>query len=384
MAVEVGILLISVILAPIVIYLVWSSNFYQQRSEVKKLSGSDGRTNAKKPGKAPSSKPQKKKASAPVTKDSKAPYTHSWLLSTLKGHTGMITDMDISPNGKYLATSCEDRSLMLWGLKLGKLESSVTELNMKDIRSVRTHVQYDHATRLRWSPDSKALLAVRALTNEIEIFKTGKKPEGGLLSLQATHTLPKMREDPLIVIEVASTGQYIMTCTAKNEVDILSLNGTVLASFVNNQVETYFAKISPDGKLVGTSGFTAEVKLWQVSYSKSGAFERVSRAFELTGHSSGVLSFDFSPDSCRMVTVSKDGTWRLFNTDIEYSKGQLATLVTKGKWPYEGQSAHVAISPDLHVIAIGTNSSILIYSASSGELLSEIKGVHTSIILSMN
>ena len=33
MAVEVGILLISVILAPIVIYLVWSSNFYQQRSE---------------------------------------------------------------------------------------------------------------------------------------------------------------------------------------------------------------------------------------------------------------------------------------------------------------------------------------------------------------
>ena len=36
-------------------------------------------------------------------------------------------------------------------------------------------------------------------------------------------------------------------------------------------------------------GFTPEVKLWQVCYSKSGSFERVNRAFELTGHTSGIL-----------------------------------------------------------------------------------------------
>jgi len=377
MAVEVGILLLSVILAPIVIYLVWTSKFSQLHSEVKQPSTSDGKKNTKKPVKT--SKAPKNKSAAP-SKDSKAPYTHSWLLTTLKGHTGMITDMDISPNGKYLATSSEDRSLMLWGLKLGKLESNITEVNMKDIRTIRTHVQYDHATRLRWSPDSKALLGLRALSNEIEIFKVGKKPEAGLPSLQATHILPKIREDALIAVEVASTGQYIMTCTAKNEVDIISLNGTVLTSFVNNQVETYSAKISPDAKLVGTSGFTPEVKLWQVCYSKSGSFERVNRAFELTGHTSGILSFDFSPDSSRMVTLSKDGTWRLYNTDIEYSKGQLATLVTTGKWTYDQLSAHVALSPDLNVVAIGTDSSIYVYSASSGEFLSEIKGVHNAPI----
>jgi len=378
MAVEVGILLFSLILASIVIYLVWTSKFSQPNTEVKKTSSSDSKKNAKKPVKT-SSKASKIKPAAP-SKDSKSPYTHSWLLTTLKGHTGIITDLDISPNGKYLATSSEDRSLMLWGLKLGKLESSITELNMKDIRTIRTHVQYDHANRLRWSPDSKALLTVRALSNEIEIFKLGKKPEAGLPSLQATHTLPKIREDALIAIEVASTGQYIMTCTAKNEVDIVSLNGNVLTSFVNNQVETYFAKISPDAKLVGTSGFTPEVKLWQVCYSKSGSFERTTRAFELTGHTSGVLSFDFSPDSRRMVTVSKDGTWRLYNTDIEFSKGQLATVLTTGKWTNGHQPAHVALSPDLNVVAIGTDSSIYIYSTSSGELLSELKGVHNAPI----
>jgi len=378
MAVEVGILLFSAILAPIVIYLVWTSKFSQPHLKVTKSVTSDANKNAKKPIKTVSKAPKNKPTIPP--KDSKTPYTHSWLLTTLKGHTGTITDMDLSPNGKYLATSCEDRSLMLWGLKLGKLESNITELNMKDIRTIRTHVQYDHATRLRWSPDSKALLAVRALSNEIEIFKVGKKPEVGLPSLQATHTLPKIHEDPLIAIEVASTGQYIMTCTAKNEVDIISLNGTVLTSFVNNQVETYFAKISPDGKLVGTSGFTPEVKLWQVCYSKSGSFERVNRAFELTGHTSGILSFDFSPDSSRMVTVSKDGTWRLYNTHIEFDKGQLATVLTTGKWTNSHQSAQIALAPDLNVVAIGTGSSIYVYSGLNGELLSEMKGVHNAPI----
>lgn len=34
-------------------------------------------------------------------------YTHPWLLTSLKGHTGQVYDMDFSSNGKYLA-SCAD------------------------------------------------------------------------------------------------------------------------------------------------------------------------------------------------------------------------------------------------------------------------------------
>lgn len=62
-------------------------------------------------------------------------------------------------------------------------------------------------------------------------------------------------------------------------------------------------------------GFTPDVRVWEVIFSRSGEFEQIKRAFELTGHTSGIYSFDYSPDSGRMVTVSKDGTWRLFNTN---------------------------------------------------------------------
>lgn len=64
----------------------------------------------------------------------------------------------------------------------------------------------------------------------------------------------KTREADLLAIDVASTGRYIMTCTPKNELDLLDLKGNLMASVTTNQMETYSAKISPDGRFVATSG----------------------------------------------------------------------------------------------------------------------------------
>jgi len=66
--------------------------------------------------------------------------------------------------------------------------------------------------------------------------------------------LLKVREDDLLALGVASTGRFVMTCTAKNEMDILDLKGNVLSSITTNQMEVYFARISSDGKFVATSG----------------------------------------------------------------------------------------------------------------------------------
>lgn len=86
-----------------------------------------------------------------------------------------------------------DRSLMLWKLNFGRLASTVMELNMKNIRTVRSHVQYDSASLIRWSPDSKALLTVRTLGNNVEIYKVLKKPvAGGLPSVQSSHAFEKV------------------------------------------------------------------------------------------------------------------------------------------------------------------------------------------------
>ena len=62
--------------------------------------------------------------------------------------------------------------------------------------------------------------------------------------------------------------------------------------------------------------------MWEVKFSRLGEFEKVARAFDLTGRSSGVYSFIFSADSGKVVTVFKDDTWKVFDTAIEYTKGE--------------------------------------------------------------
>lgn len=79
-------------------------------------------------------------------------------------------------------------------------------------------------------------------------------------------------------------------------------------------------------------GFTPDVKIWEVLFDKTDNFKEVRRAFELKGHSAGIYCFAFNSDSSRyfndhsffesktsnlflsMVSVSKDKTWRLWDT----------------------------------------------------------------------
>ncbi|XP_049838406.1 uncharacterized protein LOC126283976 isoform X2 [Schistocerca gregaria] len=65
-------------------------------------------TKKEKPTANVTQKPSKKKHQEKWTRDSKQTFSHPWLLTSLKGHSGTVLDMDFSSNGKYLATCAED------------------------------------------------------------------------------------------------------------------------------------------------------------------------------------------------------------------------------------------------------------------------------------
>ena len=140
--------------------------------------------------------------------------------------------------------------------------------------------------------------------------------------------------EDVIALGFASTGKYIMSCTNKTTLVLWSLRGDTLASVDNYHMNTYCAKVSPCGRFVATSGFTPDVKVFEVKF-KGGNFEKVSRAFELTGHTSGVYHFDISGDSTRIATLSKDGSWKLFAVDVDFSRGQDPQCLTTADWKVE-------------------------------------------------
>lgn len=197
------------------------------------------------------------------------------------------------------------------------------------------------------------------------------------LELNSFHPL----EDDIIALDMDSNGKFIMTCSQnKNDLVIFDLKGSLLARIDTKQMTTYFACISPCGKYVSACGFTPDVKVWHVKMSKSGGFEKISTAFGLTQHTSGVYHMAWRNDSAKVATISKDGTWCLYNINSEFNEAKLCSNGKVDALP----DSKVALSPDGKVMAISRDKNILLYSLEpKADFVKEIELVHNSPIIGL-
>ncbi len=291
-------------------------------------------------------------------------------MTTLKGHGDNVLSLGISPNDKFLASCSRDRTLMLWPTK---------HFSSKDHKSTRGNVAYDHGAHLKWSPDSKAVILHKETWRKIEVYKLTKKEGTDVYTVQPALEFPVLHsaEDDIIALDMDSHGKYMMTCsTNKNDLALFDLKGTLITRLDTMQMTTYFSCVSPCGKFVASCGFTPDVKVWAVKFSKGGGFEKVSTAFGLTGHTSGVYHMTWRSDSARIATVSKDGTWCLYSVDQDQSSAKLIGSEKIDALP----TSRVALSPNGKVLAISRDSSILLYGLDPIKLMKIIDAVHTAPI----
>ncbi|XP_064459196.1 transducin beta-like protein 2 isoform X2 [Ornithodoros turicata] len=300
-------------------------------------------------------------------KEVKSQYVHPWLVATLKGHTGTILDLDFSVNGKYLATTADDRVILLWCMK---------NVNQKDHKSYRANVDYDHANCVKWSPDNKALIVSTGLGNTVGVYRVGKRDDGSPGNVEHLLTFPEQHKAEILNIGIACNGHFIMSISGDTTLCVWNLKGEVLATLDTRQMTNHYGCVSPCGRFVASSGFTPDVKVWEVCFTKTGEFKEVKRAFELKGHTSGVFCFAFSNDSTRMVSVSRDGTWKLWDCNIEYQKGQEPYLLTTGEFVDMTPSC-IALSPDGRTVAIATHTDVHVFCGRTGKRNILFEQVHT-------
>nr|XP_061801675.1 transducin beta-like protein 2 [Nerophis lumbriciformis] len=300
-------------------------------------------------------------------KSSQHNFNHPLLASSLKGHSGYVTCLDFSSNGKYLASCADDRTVRIWSTK---------DFLDREHKYLRANVELDHATLVRFSPDSRAFITWLANEDTIRIFKMNKKDDGTMSFKAAAKDFPIKHKADILNIGIAETGKFIMSAYTDTTIHIWDLKGEILASINTNQMTNAYAAISPCGRFVASCGFTPDVKVWEVCFTKTGDFKEVTRAFELKGHSAGVHAFAFSNDSHKMVTVSKDGTLKLWNTNVEYKKQQDPYLLKTVKCSSSNGSL-AAMSPDGRVVAISDGCNVTMYDASSGELEEQFLAVHS-------
>ncbi|XP_078362690.1 transducin beta-like protein 2 isoform X1 [Oculina patagonica] len=304
-----------------------------------------------------------KRANAPVK-------NHHRQFASLKGHTGDVLDLEFSLNGKYMASTSQDRTVRLW---------SVKDFKEKEHKYIRANVDFDHGTKVNFSPDTRAFITALANGNTIRVFKVNKKKDGSGASATGEFDFPVKHSAEIINIAVASSGKFIMSCSRDTTIILWNLKGEVLSIIDTRQMNNSFASISPCGKFVASAGFTPDVKLWSVEFTKSDEFKQVSRAMELKGHTAGVYHFSFSADSTRMATVSKDGTWKIWDIDVEYTKKQDPHLLITGIYDASFgvyNNMLISMSPDAYITAVAMGRSLGIFNTENGSLEEMLEEVH--------
>ena len=68
---------------------------------------------------------------------------------------------------------------------------------------------------------------------------------------------------------MACTGKFMMSCSARTDIVLYDLNGAILSKLDTVLGKNFWAKISPDGKLLASSGFTPDVKVRLIVYHDS-------------------------------------------------------------------------------------------------------------------
>ena len=267
-----------------------------------------------------------------------------------------------------------DRTILLWACK--------DFANSKGRQSFRINVEYDHAVKINFSPDSKALIVYKYMQRCVEVYKV-EKSDGWFSKPTKGITYKSVHEEDIVGFGIACTGRFIMTCSNKTDLVVWDLKGNILERIDTFLINNLCAKVSPCGRFIAASGFASDVHVWEVKFCKIGEFQSAKKVFTLTGHKSGVYDFAFDQDTSHIATVCKDGTWKIFNTHVEYEKGQDPKCILTGTYEMCGVPPLIALSPMSEIVAITNGRSVALYSALSGNLEGKIEKIYADPITSI-
>ena len=259
-------------------------------------------------------------------------------------HNGMLNAAAYSPDGKYVATSGTDKSLIIWDLATKKQAVTILPESADDKTGTYEALVY--------GKDSKKIYAGTS-NGKIIVFdtETGKSLKTMEIKSDKDNILDFFRANGEL-LALSPDNKYVILGGNKNFTMFDTESGDYLKVFKGHTGYISDIKFAPDGKTIATGANDSTVLLWNTE----------------TAEVAKKLDFDNQVED---VAYNKDGSKLAVNVKSDKKVLVLDTKKYKTTTTIEGTGYDMAFSGEN--IILKDNYGTEIYNSETGELIKEIK-----------
>ena len=202
-------------------------------------------------------------------------------VAILEGHTGIISGLQITRDSKYIVSASTDNSLRIWNLKNRQLEAAL-----------RDNIP---AYLIETSSDSKHIVSAHD-NNSIKIWN---------IQDRVLEAIFKGSYSRISCIEILNGNKYIVSAHVNFTIRIWNfLDKIPNAIFTSHSANVFFA-ITNDGKYLAHCGGYHNLILWSLEDNANEA--------SLGGHTEKIAWINTTYDNKYFISSSEDMTLRLWN-----------------------------------------------------------------------
>jgi WD40 repeat protein len=263
---------------------------------------------------------------------------------TLQGHTGCVRDLAVTPDGRYVVSGSDDRTLRVWDLATGETT-----------RTLQGHTDLVFAVAV--TPDGRYVISGsygRDLTLRVWDLTTG----------ETTKTL-QGHADSVQTLTVTPDGRYVVSGSSDNTLRVWDLaTGETTRTLQGHADSVHAVAVTPDGRYVVSGSHDRALRVWDLA---TGETTRT-----LQGHTASVRALAVTPDGRYVVSGSHDRTLRVWD---------LATgETTKTLEGHASEIFALAVTPDGRYVVSGSSDNTLrVWDLATGETRRTLQGHAASV-----